>query len=328
MKIPAWNLTLPVSKSSQISVWLRFALALVLIASVATLSAAERASLKLLTIGNSFADNPLTYLPALAKDGGKTLVVGRANIGGCSLERHARHLAQAEANDPAGRAYKDAGKSVSLPEILASNQWEIVTIHQDSMDSFKFETYHPHVDKIIAAVHKYAPQAEIVIQETWAYREDHVFFKKNDGLNPPKMYEGIIGAYHKLAAETGFRIIPTGDAMNLARQTPHWASVPDKNFDFKNPPAGKLPSEPNNLFNAGSWKKNAAGESKFTLDAKHLNTAGKYLAGAVWYQTLFNTDTIPAGFVPPNLTAEDTADLRTHASAAVNAERAREDSKK
>src|SRR3954467_11891846 len=85
---------------------LRLVLAVTVLASVATLSAAERESLKLLTIGNSFADNPLEYLPAMAKAGGKTLIVGRANIGGCPLERHARHLRQAEAGDPEGLAYE------------------------------------------------------------------------------------------------------------------------------------------------------------------------------------------------------------------------------
>ncbi len=44
----------------------------------------------------------------------------------------------------------------------------------------------------------------------------------------------------------------------------------------------------------------------------------------VWYQTLFNTDTIPANFVPKLLTEEDVADLRSHATTAVNAERLRE----
>ncbi len=294
-------------------------------------STAERTSVKLFTIGNSFVDYPTAFLPDMAKAGGKTLILGKANLGGCSLERHARYLAQAEANDPAGRVYKafvdpktGQTRAVTLPEALASEKWEIVTIQQWSQLSYTPETFHPYVDQLIAAVRKYAPQAEIVIQETWAYREDHPFFQKNDGFTQRKMYEGVRATYHQLAAETGFRVMPTGDAIELARQTPRWTYAPDKNFDFKNPPAGQVPNEPTSLNAGWAWKKNKAGEVKFTLDAIHLSNAGKYLGAAVWYQFVFNTDTVPASFTPPGISADDAADLRQYAGVAIKAERARE----
>ncbi|MFA6286456.1 MAG: DUF4886 domain-containing protein [Opitutaceae bacterium] len=294
-------------------------------------TAAERTSVKVLTIGNSFVDYPVALLPDLAKAGGKTLVLGKANLGGCSLERHAKHLAQAEANDPAGRVYKafvdpktKETRAVTLPEALAADKWEIVTIQQWSQQSYKPETFHPYVDQLIAAVRKYAPTAEIIIQETWAYREDHPFFHKDDGFTQKKMHEGLRATYHQLAADTGFRVMPTGDAIELARQTPRWTFVADKNFDFKNPPAGQVPNEPTSLHSGWAWKKNKAGESKLTLDAIHLSNAGKYLAAAVWYQFIFNADSVPAGFAPPGISAEDAADLRQHANAAIQAERTRE----
>ena len=121
--------------------------------------AAERASVKLFTIGNSFVDYPTALLPSLAKAGGKTLVLGKANLGGCSLERHARYLAQAEANNPAGRVYKSfvdpktgQTRAVTLPEALAADKWDIVTIQQWSQQSYKPETFHPDVDHLIAAI--------------------------------------------------------------------------------------------------------------------------------------------------------------------------------
>ena len=293
--------------------------------------AAERAAVKLLTIGNSFADYPIGFLPALAKAGGKEIVIGRANIGGCSLERHARNLALAEAGNPAGRAYKSfvdptTGKKrpVTLPEALAAAPWDIVTLQQWSRESFKPETYHPAVDQLIAAIRKYAPQAEIVIQETWSYRTDHPIFHHDDGFTQQKMYDGLRAAYHQLAAETGFRIIPTGDALHLARQTPRWVYVADKNFDFKNPPPGELPDQHTSLNAGWAWRKNKAGQVRFTLDAIHLSDAGRYLGASVWYQVLFNTDTVPDGFIPKSLTPGDAAGLRQFAIDAVKAERARE----
>ncbi|MCA9123794.1 MAG: hypothetical protein H6822_00480 [Planctomycetaceae bacterium] len=43
---------------------------------------ADQKTVRLLTIGNSFADNALTYLPQIVHSAGHKLVVGRANLGG------------------------------------------------------------------------------------------------------------------------------------------------------------------------------------------------------------------------------------------------------
>jgi len=295
------------------------------------LTAAERASLKVFAIGNSFSRDTLTDLPALAKAGGKDLILANAYIGGCSLQRHLKHLRQAEAGDIEGKAYKahtdpktGEKRDLSLVDLLTAQPWDIVTIQQASPLSFKPESYQPFADQLIAAIHKYAPTAEIVVHETWAYREDHEFFQKNDGFTPAKMYSGLRDAYRSLADGKGYRIIPVGDAFNLARQTPRWTYVPDPAFDFKNPPAGQLPDQHASLNVGWNLTKTKTGESALKLDAKHCNAAGKYLGGATWYQILFNTDTVPAAYTPKGLDAATAADLRTHAEAAVKAERARE----
>lgn len=307
-------------------------LSMALLISIVTLTAAERDALKLLTIGNSFSDYPLSELTELAKAGGKTLVLGRANIGGTSLQRHAGWLeaALADPADSRGRPYKNSrvfnlpGRdSVSLPEALAAQAWDIVTIQQVSGDSYKPETYHPALDQLIAAIRQYAPQAEIVLQETWVYRADHPAFQGGDGFNQERMYAGIRETYRQLADQGGFRLIPSGDAMELARKSPRWTFVPDRNFDFKNPHAGQLPRESGSLWAGWSWFTPKSGRVQLILDGKHPSAAGKYLCGAVWYQTLFNAETVPVAYVPRGLTAEESADLRVYAAQAVQAERSR-----
>lgn len=300
---------------------LRVILAVTVLVPLAALSAAGRDSVKLLTIGNSFSNDATAVLPQIVKAGDKTLLLGKASLGGCSFERHARHLKEAEAGDPKGKAY--GGRS--LPEILAAEPWDIVTIQQWSLLSFKPETFQPYADEIIAAVRKYAPTAEIVVHQTWAYREDHPIFYKNDGFTPAKMYEGLTSAYKNFADGKGFRVLPVGDAFNLARQTPRWTYTPDPGFDFNNPPAGQLPDQRTSLNTGWRWNKDRkTGEDKFGLDAIHSNTAGRYLGACVWYLQLFDADTLPAGYAPDTLSAEDAADLRAFALAAVQAERARE----
>lgn len=283
-------------------------------------SAAERDSLKLLAIGNSFSDDATAYLPAIAKAGGKDLVIGRASIGGCPLERHARHLREAEAGDPKGKAYNGR----SLPEILSSQPWDIVTLQQWSQLSFKPETFQPFADELIAAIRKYAPTAEIVVHETWAYREDHPWFQKNDGFTPAKMYAGARDTYRAFADGKGFRLLPVGDALNLARQTPRWTFAPDAKFDYKNPPEGQVPDQSASLNVGWRWTKNKDGKSVFSLDAIHCNAAGRYLGASVWYQVLFDTETLPETYAPEGVSAADAADLRKHALSAVKAERLRE----
>lgn len=300
------------------------------VALVLPLHAAERAALKVLAIGNSFSQDAMAFLPALAKAGGKEIVATNALIGGCSFERHVKHLRQAEAGNPEGKAYKGIPdpvtgekRDVSVVDLLTAQPWDVVTIQQWSQLSFKPETFQPFADELIAAIRKYAPTAEIVVHETWAYREDHDWFKKGDGFTAAKMYSGVRDTYRAFADGKGYRMIPVGDALDLARQTPRWTYATDKNFDFKNPPAGQLPDQRTSLNVGWQWKKNKDDSKSLSLDAIHCNTAGRYLGAAVWYQFLFNTSDIPVGFIPKGLTAEDTADLRTHALAAVKAERAR-----
>jgi hypothetical protein len=91
-----------------------------------TPAAPPRTSVRVLTIGNSFSDNATEYLPTLAEAGGKQLVLYKASLGGCSLERHVK-LARAAQDDPqsaVGRPYGKEGAKYSLPEALVKNKWD------------------------------------------------------------------------------------------------------------------------------------------------------------------------------------------------------------
>jgi hypothetical protein len=122
-----------------------------------------RSSVKLLTIGNSFADNAIALLPELAKAGGKTITIFPANLGGHSLKQHAIYVQafEADPNDPKGRAYKKrkdprTGKirDFSLREALQSEDWDVVNIQQVSNLSFKPDTYQPYANILIETSEK------------------------------------------------------------------------------------------------------------------------------------------------------------------------------
>ncbi len=222
----------------------------------------------------------------------------RANLGGHSLAQHVGYLQAYEANadDPKGSPYAApawmAGsdkKKTNLKALLTSKPWNFVTIQQVSTTSFQEESYEPFAGILIDYIRKNAPTAEILIQQTWAYREDHEMFK--DGkLNQQSMYEGLKAAYDKLSQRYGLRIIPSGDAYQAARKLPRWTfTFPDPKFDYANPAPGALPDQHASLNVGWRWDKDKkTNEPKLVLDAKHSNLYGRFLISCVWYEVIFN----------------------------------------
>ena len=282
---------------------------------------------KLLTIGNSFADDSTFFLPQFAKADGKMLVVFSANLGGHSLEQHVGYLKAFEADsaDPKGSPYKNktdpqTGKKrdFSLRGALESAPWDYVTIQQVSTKSFKPETFEPYAGILVDYIHKYAPTAKVLVLQTWAYRQDHPLLAQ-EHLTQQSMFEGLRSAYAQLAKRYGLQILPVGEAMQAARALPRWTFSPDPNFDYANPKPGTLPLETGSLNRGWSWSKDAAsGKASFVLDAKHCNPAGRFLAASVLYEFLFSK-VRDNPFLPPDLTAEDAAELRRIAQEAVAA---------
>lgn len=278
-----------------------------------------RQSVKVLTIGNSFANDAVSLLPQLAESGGKELILFRANLGGCSLERHARHLKAAIKNSDNREAwpYKNDPvlglgdkEFVTLIEALSAQKWDFVTIQQVSNQSYKPESYEPHATEIIAAIRKHAPSAEILIHKTWAWREDNTAFKNPNGFSQQVMFDRLSKAYADLAKRHNLRMIPSGDAMQAARKLPRWTYRKDPNYDFDNPPSGQLPDQHGSLNIGYSWKKNKKGEPELRLDTIHANLEGRYLTGCVFYETIYNDSALKLKFVPEGITETDARQLR------------------
>lgn len=280
---------------------------------------------RLLTVGNSFADDATSFFPKLAKAGGKDVVIYKANLGGHSLKQHAGYLKAflADPADPKGRPYPALGESkekASLPEALKSQRWDAVTVQQYSLKSPDASTYEPFATELVTEIHKDAPQAKIYVQQTWAYREDSGNYK--DGKTQQTMYEGLKAAYETMAKNHELTILPVGTAFQNARATENWKFVyPDPAFDYKNPPADAVPVQKGSLNVGWKWGKDKEGNVKFALDANHANVAGRYLAGCVWYEVLFGESVLDNSFVPEGLTPEQAAELRKIAHDTVAAQK-------
>jgi hypothetical protein len=283
--------------------------------------AGEAKTVKLLTIGNSFSANATHYLGDLAMAGGHTLIHQPLVIGGASFQVHAEKAQKHEADpkDKAGLYTSGLG----LKESLELQKWDYVTIQQASIKSHDFTTYQPYAGWLHDYVSKHAPQAKLLVHETWEYRKDDPRFTKPSGkAGEPKtqdeMYTGLRSAYDKIAAEFGARIIPTGDAFHFADTYPKWAYQPDSNFNPKVSKAPELPNQTHSLHVGWRWAKpKTGGPLALGMDGHHANMAGEYLGACVWYEVLFGESPVGNTFIPKGLDPKDALFLQETAHRAV-----------
>ena len=276
----------------------------------------------LLCIGNSFSYDATAHLRQIVEAAGREIVIQHASLGGCSLQRHWRHAVafEADPDDPEGRPYGPAANRFSLRERLTSREWDFVTIQQTSGLSFRPETYQPFAGLLADYVRTHAPTAELLVHQTWAWGADDPLFAGGE-TTQQQMYERSRAAYVATGQELGARLLPVGDAMQRARQSPHWGVGPrDPDYDFANPVEPNLPRQTGRLTVGYAWR-GPEGNRRLALDAHHASLAGRYLAAAVWFETLFSTSIIGNSYVPDGLTVEQVRDLQDVAHATVAAMR-------
>jgi hypothetical protein len=277
-----------------------FALVMMLSGLLHAADAPAGRTLRVLKIGNSFSQNATEFLPDLAKSQGHTLILGRAEIGGCSLQKHWELAEKFEANpdDPDGKPYS----KMSLKQMLLSDKWDIVTIQQHSLAAPDLSTYQPYANKLAEYIRKHAPQAKIWIHETWAYRSDDKMFK--DKKTQAQMYQNIHEAYEKIAKDIqAERIMPVATAFQNVRKDPRYQPELEMDVDPKAFTYPKLPKQVHELCVGWSWDTKTKPPT-LRFDPKHATTAGKYLGALVWHETLLGEVKLPA-FVPPDLPAAD-----------------------
>ena len=277
-----------------------------LVAGTACLAHAK--TLKVLTIGNSFSICLLRQLPQCAAAAPDcTLDLCSLYIGGCSLERHWNNVVAStnkafrpykvnwsyasvanKADAPVANAVVD-GKA-NIPEMLTADKWDVVTIQQASHLSWQPKSYHPFGDDMVATIRKLAPQAKIMVQQTWSYTPYDGRLKKW-GIDPATMHAKLKDAYAAFAKPYKFEIIPTGDAVQHFRKA---MPSPD---GITGDPCGQ-----------------PKGKDKF-----HLNREGEYLQACVWLGALFSYDVTKLSYRPDFLSEERAVQMRASAKAALDA---------
>lgn len=324
---------------------------LVLALSAALLAAdgTERQSVRLLAIGNSFSNNVLNQLPALSKAGGRTLEFTHCMFGGASLEQHWARV-EASAKDPADSKALYAGK-LTLAAALAKQTWDVVTIQQYSMISHNPATYRPYADKLLAMIREKAPQATVLLHETWAYRNDDPRFtaaakeqesESNqaeasrakattpaDMRSSADMHRMVAAAYRGVAKDLGLGVIPVGDAFAAVELDPVWGFKADPAWSAKTAVYPAMFDQSRSLHAGWWWKKkdgqpvlDKEGKPTLSYDGHHANKAGEYLGACVWYEVLFRASPVGNPYRPEGMGEEQAKFLQETAHRVAQAEAA------
>lgn len=171
--------------------------------------------MRILAIGNSFSQDASRYLSQAARHSGLNVEVANLMIGGCSLETHYRNMLSGE------KAYileyngSSTGFKVSLSEALLTAHWDVITVQQVSHAAPKYRTYTPYITELATYIRKCAPNAKLIIHQTWAYEEgsarltQELKYEKSS-----QMLSDVVACYKRAAEEIGADgIIRSGEMM-------------------------------------------------------------------------------------------------------------------
>ncbi|MFA6931641.1 MAG: DUF4886 domain-containing protein [Lentisphaeria bacterium] len=274
--------------------------------------------MKILTIGNSFSESLTAFFPQIVQSVGEELQLGRASFGGCELCRHWSYICAEEA-DPDCIIY--GGGARKLRDILSSDSWDVVTIQQASHESWRAECYEPFAGNMIHYIRQHAPGAEVLLQQTWAYRADHPQLQPGSewGIHQLMMYQRLTENYKNLAECYQCRIIPTGYAVQLARENEksRFCNYSEALLNALRWP--DLPPQCGDVVGKALWGKNQdSGELEIKRDLIHLNCRGQYLQACVWLACLYPCKTAEVSFVPDEIGCSDADFLRKIAQRAVD----------
>ena len=182
----------------------------------------KKDEMKILAIGNSFSVDAMQYLWDIANDGGVKVVLGNLYIGGCSLDTHAKNIAEEKS---AYTYYKNTNgvwsntASVSVQTALADEEWDIITVQQASNYSGVASSY-SKLSYILDYIAENAPDAKVYFHMTWAYQQNstHSGFANynNDQMTMYNAIQSTLDSEVK-TKNSIVGIIPSGTAIQNLR---------------------------------------------------------------------------------------------------------------
>lgn len=215
----------------------------------------KRIHKKILMIGNSFSLNATQFLPEICAEQNIDLTVGILYRSGESLENHYNN---AVSNEPVYTYYERTSSNGSTNTTTHTNftfnqavnrrDWEYVTFQQRSSDSNKYDTYQPYLNNLKDKVSSVINgEVEYGVLQTWA-------LSTSVNTAQTTAYNDIVNAYRQAMKDSDLAFnLPAGTAIQNARAISDLKELDDE----------------------------------LTDDGYHLSDAGKYIASATLFESLF-----------------------------------------
>ena len=173
--------------------------------------------IKVLSIGNSFSQDAQRYLHRVAKSAGVDMKAVNLYIGGCPLSSHYNNMKSGEASYDFEFNGEKTGISVSIKQALMSDEWDIVTLQQQSGRSVDYSTYQPYLSEAAAYVRQMCPNTKLLMHRTWGYEDGSSLLESIHYKSMRQMFDDAKIAYEEAAKDIDADgIIPAGDAMMCA----------------------------------------------------------------------------------------------------------------
>ena len=176
--------------------------------------------IKVLSIGNSFSEDAQRYLYGIARADGVSMKTVNLYIGGCTLERHYRNMLSGDAvYDFQINGITGTGIKISIDDALLLDDWDYITVQQQSSRSCDAETFVPYIDSLCERIRLCCPKAKLFMIETWGYKESSQMLLNAGYEKHDAMFFDIRKAYKKIAKRINADgVIYAGDAVLLANQ--------------------------------------------------------------------------------------------------------------
>lgn len=224
--------------------------------------------IKIFGVGNSFTVDAHAWLKQICDAAGIEVKLVTPFIGGWTFKRHCDKIESGAQDYELVINGVHTGKKVSFMEALESDDWDIVTFNQGSVQAGRPFTYFPYLNTLKDLVLKHSPNAKPFIYQTWAYETDaeHPYFPVYNS-SQQEMHTRTRDSYKLASRLIDAPIIPVGDVIQSLRD-----NTPE--FDYKN------------------------GGMTLNRDGYHLSEIyGRYAAGITFYYTLFGKS-MENDFVP------------------------------
>ena len=184
-------------------------------------------SLKILSVGNSFAVDTTQYAAEVALSlGFKSVHIGTLYIGGCSINRH---YGNAQANAPAYRYYENDGdgwretEGVSIEDAVRSDEWDFISIQHGTGDGSRYTlaASYENLGALVTYIKERANEdAKIAFNMAWVMEPDgtHREIRSYNG-DQLAMYQNLTRITETVVKPTnGLDIVsPAGTAIQNAR---------------------------------------------------------------------------------------------------------------